>query len=99
VKKRQLGKSGLEVSEIGYGAMGLSHGYGPATDKQQAIALIRAGGDGGVTFFHTAQIYGTINEEIVGEALEPFRGKVVIATKFGFELGRDACDRSWCSRS
>jgi aryl-alcohol dehydrogenase-like predicted oxidoreductase len=86
--KRALGKSGLEVSAIGYGAMGLSHGYGPATDKQQAIDLVRAAAERGVTFFDTAQIYGAENEEIVGEALEPFRDRVVIATKFGFELGR-----------
>jgi aryl-alcohol dehydrogenase-like predicted oxidoreductase len=89
MQKRKLGNSGLEVSAIGYGAMGLSSGYGPATDKQQAIALIRAAAERGVTFFDTAQIYGAINEEIVGEALEPFRGQVVIATKFGLELGRD----------
>jgi aryl-alcohol dehydrogenase-like predicted oxidoreductase len=88
MQKRKLGNNGLEVSAIGYGAMGLSHGYGPATDKQQAIALIRAAAERGVTFFDTAQIYGAINEEIVGEALEPFRRQVVIATKFGFELGR-----------
>src|SRR5215467_3379974 len=88
MKERTLGHSGLRVSEIGYGAMGLSHGYGPATDKAQAIALIRAAVERGVTFFDTAQIYGAINEEIVGEALQPFRGQVVIATKFGFELGR-----------
>jgi aryl-alcohol dehydrogenase-like predicted oxidoreductase len=71
MEKRTLGRSGLEVSAIGYGAMGLSHGYGPATDKQQAIALIRAAVERGVTFFDTAQIYGAVNEEIVGEALEP----------------------------
>jgi len=88
MQKRTLGNSGLEVSAIGYGAMGLSHGYGPATDKQQAIALIRAAVECGVTFFDTAQIYGAENEEIVGEALAPFRDQVVIATKFGFELGR-----------
>ena len=88
MQKRKLGKSGLEVSAIGYGAMGLSHGYGPATDRQQAIALIRAAVECGVTFFDTAQIYGLVNEEIVGEGLEPFRGQVVIATKFGFEVGR-----------
>lgn len=88
MQKRNLGNSGLEVSAIGYGAMGLSHGYGPATDKQQAIALVRAAFERGVTFFDTAQIYGAENEEILGEALEPFRGQVVIATKFGFELGR-----------
>lgn len=87
MQKRILGKD-LEVSAIGYGAMGLSHGYGPAIDRQQAIALVRAAAERGVTFFDTAQIYGTENEEIVGEALEPLRGQVVIATKFGFELGR-----------
>ncbi|HEV3090735.1 MAG TPA: aldo/keto reductase [Candidatus Cybelea sp.] len=88
METRQLGKSGLTVSAIGYGAMGLSHGYGPATDRSDAIALIRAAVDRGVTFFDTAQIYGFVNEEIVGEALEPFRGSVTIATKFGFEVGR-----------
>jgi aryl-alcohol dehydrogenase-like predicted oxidoreductase len=88
MQNRKLGKIGPEVSAIGYGAMGLSHGYGPATDKPQAIALVRAAVERGVTFFDTAQIYGAENEEIVGEALEPFRGQVVIATKFGFELGR-----------
>ena len=89
MQKRTLGNSGLEVSAIGYGAMGLSHGYGPATDKQQAIALIRAAVERGVTFFDTAEVYGPYaNEDLVGEALEPFRGQVVIATKFGFELGR-----------
>ena len=89
MKKRRLGRSGLEVSAIGYGAMGLSHGYGPATDRPQAVAMVRAAAERGVTLFDTAQIYGAINEEIVGEALEPFRGDVVIATKFGFEVGRD----------
>src|SRR5215217_170453 len=88
MKKRELGNSGLEVSELGFGVMGLSHGYGPATDRRQAVALVRAAFERGVTFFDTAQIYGAENEEIVGEALEPFRDQVVIATKFGFELGR-----------
>src|SRR5436189_68874 len=88
MQKRKLGKSNLEVSAIGLGCMGLSHGYGPATDKQQAIALIRAAVERGVTFFDTAQIYGAENEELVGEALAPYRDRVVIATKFGFELGR-----------
>jgi aryl-alcohol dehydrogenase-like predicted oxidoreductase len=88
MQKRKLRNSGLEVSAIGYGAMGLSHGYGPATPRGDAVALIRAAVERGVTFFDTAQIYGAINEEIVGEALEPFREKVVIATKFGFEVGR-----------
>jgi len=86
MKKRKLGD--LEVSAIGYGAMGLSHGYGPATGRQQAISLLRAAVERGVTFFDTAQIYGAENEEIVSEALAPFRGQLVIATKFGFELGR-----------
>jgi len=85
MKKRTLGKSGLEVSALGYGAMGLSHGFGPATDRQHAIALIRAAVEHGVTFFDTAQVYGPFtNEQLVGEALAPFRGAVVIATKFGF---------------
>jgi aryl-alcohol dehydrogenase-like predicted oxidoreductase len=83
---RILGRN-LEVSEIGYGAMGLSFGYGPPTDKQAAIALIRAAVERGVTLFDTAQVYGPFkNEELVGEALAPFRGRVVIATKFGFDL-------------
>src|SRR5215217_684020 len=90
MKKRELGNSGLEVSELGFGVMGLSHGYGPATDRRQAVALVRAAFERGVTFFDTAQIYGAENEEIVGEALEPFRGRVVIATKFGFDLDAPA---------
>ncbi len=86
MKKRRLGNSGLEVSAIGLGCMGLSFGYGPATDKQQAISLIRAAVEQGVTFFDTAEIYGPLtNEELVGEALAPFRDQVVIATKFGFK--------------
>src|SRR5256885_1956958 len=85
MQKRKLGKSNLEVSELGLGCMGFSFGYGPATDKQQAISLIRAAVEKGVTFFDTAEIYGPLtNEELVGEALVPFRGQVVIATKFGF---------------
>jgi aryl-alcohol dehydrogenase-like predicted oxidoreductase len=88
MRKRQLGNSGLEVSAIGFGAMGLSHGYGPATDKASAVTLVRSAFDRGVTLFDTAQIYGAENEEIIGEALAPFRGQAVIATKFGFELGR-----------
>ena len=88
MQKRKLGRSGLEVSAIGLGCMGLSFGYGPATEKQQAIALIRAAFERGVTFFDTAEAYGPFaNEELVGEALEPFREKVVIATKFGFAEG------------
>src|ERR1044071_5533464 len=85
MQKRKLGNSNLEVSELGFGCMGLSFGYGPATDKQEAVALIRAAVERGVTFFDTAEIYGPLtNEKLVGEALAPFRGQVVIATKFGF---------------
>jgi len=88
MEKRQLGKSGLEVSALGLGCMGLSFGYGPATDKNDGIALIRATFERGVTFFDTAEAYGPFtNEELLGEALEPFRDQVVIATKFGFEGG------------
>src|SRR6202049_3371949 len=87
MKKRKLGKSNLEVSAIGLGCMGMSFGYGPAVDKQEGISLIRAAVESGVTFFDTAEVYGPFtNEELVGEALAPFRGKVVIATKFGFKL-------------
>jgi aryl-alcohol dehydrogenase-like predicted oxidoreductase len=87
MQKRKLGKSGLEVSAIGLGCMGLSFGYGPAVDKPDGISLIRAAVEHGVTFFDTAEVYGPFtNEELVGEALAPFKGKVVIATKFGFDL-------------
>src|SRR3954452_826152 len=87
MQKRTLGKSGLQVSAIGLGCMGMSFGYGPAADKQEMISLIRAAVDRGVTFFDTAEMYGPFtNEELVGEALAPFRGEVVIATKFGFEV-------------
>jgi len=87
MQKRKLGSSNLEVSAIGLGCMGLSFGYGPATDKQQAVALIRSAVERGVTFFDTAEVYGPFtNEEVVGEALAPFHGKVVIATKFGFGI-------------
>ncbi|MFZ1872699.1 MAG: aldo/keto reductase [Chania sp.] len=90
MQKRILGNSGLEVSALGLGCMGLSHGYGPATDTRQAIALIRAAVDRGVTFFDTAEVYGPyLNEEVVGEALKPVRDRVVIATKFGFTFGED----------
>ncbi len=86
MEKRRLGNN-LEVSALGLGCMGLSHGYGAATDTKDAVALIRAAHDRGVTFFDTAQVYGPFtNEDVVGEALEPIRDKVVIATKFGFEL-------------
>ena len=88
MQKRILGNSGLEVSALGLGCMGLSYGYGPATDRKEAIALIRKAYELGVTFFDTAEVYGPlINEEVVGEALEPFRNEVVIATKFGFQEG------------
>jgi len=88
MQKRKLGKSGLEVSALGFGCMGLSYGYGPATENTQAIALIRAAYDRGVTFFDSAEAYGPfLNEEVVGEALEPIRDQVVIATKFGFVDG------------
>ena len=87
MKKRTLGKSGLEVSALGLGCMGMGFGYGPAADKQQAITLIRSAFERGVTFFDTAEVYGPFtNEELVGEALSPFRGQVVIATKYGFDL-------------
>jgi aryl-alcohol dehydrogenase-like predicted oxidoreductase len=87
MQKRQLGKSNLEVSAIGLGCMGLSFGLGPAVDKKDSIALIRAAVERGVTFFDTAEVYGPFtNEELVGEALAPFREQVAIATKFGFKL-------------
>lgn len=90
MKKRRLGKSGLEVSAVGLGCMGMSFGYGPAKDKKEMIALIRAAVERGVTFFDTAEIYGPFtNEELVGEALEPLRDQVVIATKFGFDTNVD----------
>ncbi len=88
MQKRELGRSGLEVSALGFGCMGLSFGFGPATEKTEAIKVIRAAYEGGVTFFDTAEAYGPgANEELVGEALSPFREKVVIATKFGFKNG------------
>lgn len=88
MKHRQLGNSGLEVSALGLGCMGLSYGYGPATDTADAVKLIRAAFDRGITFFDTAEAYGPfINEGVVGEALQPMRDKVVIATKFGFRDG------------
>jgi aryl-alcohol dehydrogenase-like predicted oxidoreductase len=87
MQKRKLGKSGLEVSAIGLGCMGLSFGYGPAVDKQKGISLMRSAVERRVTFFDTAEVYGPFtNEELVGEALAPFRDQVVIATKFGFDL-------------
>src|SRR3954449_411156 len=90
MQNRKLGKSGLEVSAIGLGCMGMSFGYGPAKDKQEMIPVIRGAVELGVTFFDTAEVYGPfINEELVGEALAPFRGQVVIATKFGWKLDPD----------
>jgi aryl-alcohol dehydrogenase-like predicted oxidoreductase len=88
MRKRKLGKSNLQVSAIGLGCMGMSFGYGPPKEKQEMIALIRAAVDRGVTFFDTAEVYGPFtNEELVGEALTPFREQVVIATKFGLKIG------------
>jgi aryl-alcohol dehydrogenase-like predicted oxidoreductase len=90
IPRRMLGKSGLEVSAIGLGCMGMSFGYGPAADKQEMIGLIRKAVEMGVTFFDTAEVYGPfVNEELIGEALAPFKGQVVIATKFGFAPGQD----------
>ncbi len=90
MQKRKLGRSNLEVSALGLGCMGLSFGYGPATEKQQAITLIRTAFERGITFFDTAEAYGPFtNEELVGEAVAPFRDQVVIATKFGFTFGPD----------
>src|SRR5579885_3599942 len=87
MQKRKLGNSDLEVSAVGLGCMGMSFGYGPPMDKREAISLIRAAVERGVTFFDTAEVYGAYtNEELVGEALEPFRGRVVIATKFGWKI-------------
>ncbi len=86
MQKRKLGKSNLEVSALGLGCMGMSFGYGPAGDKQEMISLIRSAVERGVTFFDTAEVYGPFtNEELVGEALAPFRGQVMIATKFGWK--------------
>src|SRR5881396_3627901 len=88
MQKRRLGNSKLEVSALGLGCMGMSFGYGPAGEKQTMISLIRSAVENGVTFFDTAEIYGPFkNEELVGEALAPFRGRVKIATKFGFRIG------------
>jgi aryl-alcohol dehydrogenase-like predicted oxidoreductase len=90
MKTRVLGRSGLEVSALGLGCMGMSFGYGPAKERQEMIALLRGAVERGVTFFDTAQVYGPFtNEDLVGEALQPFRDRVVIATKFGFAFGAD----------
>src|SRR2546423_2496535 len=94
MKKRKLGKSNLEVSALGLGCMGMSFGYGPARDKQEMIAVIRAAVESGVTFFDTAEVYGPFtNEELVGEALAPLREQVVIATKFGFKPAANGSGR------
>jgi aryl-alcohol dehydrogenase-like predicted oxidoreductase len=99
MQQRKLGHSDLAVSAIGYGAMGLNFGYGPATDREDGIRLIRAAVERGVTLFDTAQVYGPFtNEELVGEALEPFRGQVMIATKFGFDIDPDGKQRGLSSR-
>src|SRR5918911_55814 len=99
MQKRRLGNSSLEVSAIGLGCMGMSWSYGPPKDKQEMIALLRAAVEHGVTFFDTAEVYGPYtNEELVGEGLAPFRGQVVIATKFGFDLGPDGEQRGLNSR-
>jgi aryl-alcohol dehydrogenase-like predicted oxidoreductase len=95
MQKRKLGKSGLEVSALGFGCMGMSFSYGPAGDKQEMISLLRSAVERGVTFFDTAEVYGPFtNEELVGEALSPLRDQVVIATKFGFKLDPTG-ERSW----
>ncbi len=87
IQKRKLGRNGPEVSALGLGCMGLSYGYGPAIDRQESINLIRAAFDAGVTFFDTAEVYGPFtNEDVLGEAVSPFRNKVIIATKFGFDV-------------
>ena len=93
MQKRRLGKSGLEVSAIGLGCMGLSFGLGPATDKKEAIAVIRSAVDRGVTLFDTAEGYGPfVNEELVGEALEPVRDRALVCTKFGFKINEKKRD-------
>src|SRR5579864_8670738 len=90
MQKRKLGKSNLEVSALGLGCMGMSFSYGPPKDKQEMTKLLHAAVDRGITFFDTAEVYGPyLNEELLGEALAPYRGKVVIATKFAYELNPD----------
>lgn len=94
MQKRQLGRSTLEVSALGLGCMGMSANYGPPADKQEMVALIRAAVERGVTLFDTAEVYGPfVNEELVGEALAPFKGQVAIATKFGFDLDKETAQR------
>src|SRR5258708_19905101 len=99
MQKRKLGNSGLEVSALGLGCMRMSFGDAPVGDKQEMIAFLHAAVDRGITFFDTAEVYGPFtNEELVGEALSPFRGKVVSATKFGFQLKPDGSP-GWVSRN
>ncbi len=94
MQERKLGRRGLDVSALGLGCMGLSHAYGRPVEKQAGIALVRAAVNRGVTFFDTAEVYGPfVNEELVGEALAPFRGQVVIATKFGFDIDSQTGER------
>src|ERR1039457_1218550 len=94
MRKRKLGSSGLEVSALGLGCMGMSFSYGPPKDKREMTSLLRAAVERGITFFDTAEVYGPfLNEDLVGEALAPFRDRVVIATKFGFDLGPDSDPR------
>jgi len=94
MQKRKLGTGNLEVSALGLGCMGISFGLGPAIDRQEGIKVIRAAVDSGITFFDTAEVYGPFtNEEVVGEALAPFRDQVVIATKFGFKPAADGSGR------
>lgn len=96
MQKRRLGRSNLEVSAMGLGCMGMSFGYGPATDKQEMISLLRKAVDLGVTFLDTAEVYGPYtNEELLGEALAPLRDKVVIATKFGFQADPNGGQDGW----
>ena len=90
MQQRELGRSGLKVSALGYGCMGLSFGYGPGVDRDSGVQMIRAAFERGVTFFDTAEAYGALNEQMVGEALAPVRDQVVIATKFGFKDGQPA---------
>src|SRR5882757_8347001 len=94
IQKRKLGKTNLEVSAIGLGCMGMSFSYGPPKDKQEMSALLHAAVDRGITFFDTAEVYGPfLNEELLGEALAPFRKQLVIATKFGFDISPNSDPR------
>src|SRR4029078_4867974 len=99
MQKRELGRSGLQVSAIGLGCMGISHAYGTSLSKAEGVKLIRDAVDRGITFFDTAEVYGPFtNEEVVGEALRPVRDRVVIATKFGFDIDRNNWSREVNSR-